>query len=92
MKHPLALDSRPTRRPDITCVRVEGEAVLFDPLDSMLFRLDPIGSCLWDLLDGSADLAQLVTEVTEIFGADTDDVERDLMTFLEDLGGRGLLA
>lgn len=56
-----------------------------------LFRLNPVGSVLWDALAVSRDLNELIAAVTAEFDVDDQTARRDIHLFLNDLRAAGLL-
>jgi hypothetical protein len=72
---------------------LDGRAAIVDPEGAELITLNPVGSLVWNLLDGSRDVDAVVTRVTEA----CDPVERatvdtDVRAFLTELAALGLIA
>ncbi len=64
---------------------------MYDPLTGSLHQLDPIGSMVWELLDGTAALAEALPSMAEAFEADVEMVADDLVRLVDELDGLGLL-
>jgi hypothetical protein len=88
----VLLMTKPEARADVLFSEVGGEAVIFDPATQQMHRLDPRARLVWQLLDGTATLDQTCHEIAEAFGAELDDVRRDVAALVHDLQSRGLLA
>lgn len=86
------LDRAPRRRADVITIELDGEAVLYDPVDGSMHKLNAVGAVLWRFLDGTVTLRQLGVELAaEIPSADDRDVEFQLLGYTADLGRLGLL-
>jgi hypothetical protein len=83
--------ARPARRGAITCVEFDGEAVLLAPDNRVAHHLDPVGTLVWQLLDGNATIAELARDLAEAFCADPAVVESDVLALCRQLDGQGLL-
>ena len=65
----------------------------------MLLRLDAdeligvndVGARVWDLSDGSRDVAQIVHELSDEFDVGEDVAHTDVQNFLEELEGIGAI-
>jgi len=70
---------------------LDGELVLYNPVDHRIHHLDRTGAVVWQLLDGSATVGELVADIAEAFGVPTEQVEADVSEILISLAGEGLL-
>lgn len=84
------------KRTDNAILReIAGEALLV-PLKGKLadmqkvYVLGGVGSFVWGLLDGSRELADLVSEVTREFEVGPDEAKCDVGEFIEGLRAAGL--
>jgi hypothetical protein len=83
--------SRPAVRDGLTTEEIDGELLVFDPVAVRIHQLDPLGALVWQLLDGSATVDELVEDLAEGFGAPEDRVRGDLAALLEKLEEEMLL-
>lgn len=81
----------PRRNPNVTSVVIDGEAVLYAPGDGEMFRLDALGTLLWQLFDGSVSVEDLAEDVAAEFRLPTEQASADIATFVGDLRERRLL-
>jgi peroxiredoxin Q/BCP len=58
---------------------------------TQLMVLNPTGALVYQFLDGDASLAELITDLSEALEVDPAIVEADVLTFVRELGGNGLL-
>jgi Coenzyme PQQ synthesis protein D (PqqD) len=68
---------RRTRTPD--------GGILLDVERGQMFSLDPVGSKILDLLDEGCDEAQIVDQVSAVYGQQIEMVRIDVRSFLEAL-------
>lgn len=60
--------------PRVESVEVEGETLVYDATTGCLHLLDPIGTVIWNLLDGTTTLGQTGQQLAGIFGRPTEEV------------------
>jgi Coenzyme PQQ synthesis protein D (PqqD) len=70
VRDPIAL---PKRREGIISQVADGEAVLLDVEGGEYFALNPVGSRIWELCDGTRSTAEIVSVICDEF-----DVAEDL--------------
>ena len=54
-------------------------------------ELDSIGSKVWLMIDGRADVKSLIKELAPVAGLSLQEAELSITTFLRELGRRGLI-
>lgn len=84
-------DEQPAVIDGLEAVDLDGEIVVFNPTNGQVHQLDRIGSLLWDFLDGTATVAELVDDVAAAFSAPRAAVDADVKAFLAELDFGGLL-
>ena len=82
----------PARAPDVTFELVDGRVVLVDPSGTELITLNPVGSVVWQALDGERDIRSLAADLHVTFaGVTAERLERDLRSYLSELAALGLV-
>ena len=56
-----------------------------------IFTLNEVGSHIWRLIDGSIAVHEVVEDVGRTFDVSPERAERDVVEFLEQLAGAGLI-
>lgn len=79
----------PRARGDVTCVVLEGEAVIHRA--GRVHALDPVATLVWRCCDGDASVDQIAEELAEIFAMPRETVRRDVAAMVDDLATLGLL-
>jgi hypothetical protein len=70
---------------------IEGEAVILS-MDTKIMRgLNPVGSRIWDLIDGQRSLEEITGTIVQEFEVTPADAAQDVRTFIQELLDRGLL-
>ena len=82
-----ALDdaSRPAVRDGLVTESIDDELVIFDPVTAKVHQLDPLGALVWQLLDGTATVGELIAELADGFGVPKRRVRADLDALFEKL-------
>jgi hypothetical protein len=70
---------------------IEGEAVILSLDTKMLRGLNPVGSRVWELIDGRRSVDEIVEQIVREFGVARERAAEDVGAFLRDLLGRGLV-
>jgi len=71
--------------PDIVVQQVENETLLLHPTSGAIFGLDGVSSRVWELMQSSHNLSEVKEQMLEDFEVDEDQLEHDLLAFLEQL-------
>ena len=72
-------------------VTIDGERVVFDPQRGEVHQLNPVGSVIWEFLDGTATIGELVADLADAFHVAPDTVHADLVSLLTQLDEHSLL-
>jgi hypothetical protein len=84
--------SAPARVHAALTLEFDGECVVYDARTGNVHRLDPIGSIVWQLLDGRTTVDVLVPDLAAAFSADPGVIRKDVDGLLRGLSEAGLLA
>ena len=64
---------------------IDGEAVLILSDSAEINVLNPVGSRIFELIDGETSMAQIVEKIAQEYNVDRSDAERDAVEFVEQL-------
>src|SRR6185312_11155716 len=81
----------PTARPDVVHVEIDGEMVLYDDRAKVMHRLSPSAAQVWRCLDGSGSLAEIASDLAEVYQADQNQILTDVVATARQFGSAGLL-
>lgn len=65
--------------------------MIISPSENMIRMLNPTGSRIWDLADGSRTIAQIVDVLTAEYDVDPGRAERTTVELLQELDLKGLI-
>ena len=93
MTAPLAdvtFDSVLHRSDDVLFQEVAGESVLLDLASEQYFGLDPVGTRIWDLIDGKRQLGDIQRILCAEYDAEPQQIGNDLLALAKSLVDTGL--
>jgi len=81
------------RTPDVTYEVVDGRAMIVDPSGREILTLNPVGTLVWEALDGALDVDGLTDRLLpQLTGVTRDVLRRDVAAFVDELTTGGLIA
>jgi hypothetical protein len=88
----ISAQRRPVRRGAVEFrVLDDLSSVAVDPDSGEAHALTAVATAVFERCDGTLTVGEIVEEVTDIFDAPREQVERDVLAFLDDLSARGLI-
>jgi PqqD family protein of HPr-rel-A system len=73
--------------------RLDEETIVVDPRSREVHLLNETAARIWELLETSSSVDELVEALGEEYeGASPEDLRREVEAFLGDLGAKGLIA
>lgn len=70
---------------------IEGEAVILSMETKVLRGLNPVGSRVWELIDGRRSVEEMAGLIVEEFDVTPEAAAQDVRGFVEELLARGLV-
>lgn len=68
-------------RPDLHVIELDGETVIYQPVDGSLHLLDGPGTAIWQRIDGARTIAEISACCAREFGTNVEIVQRDVLAF-----------
>ena len=81
----MNLNSCPTPHPQVAAQIIDDEAVIVLADVCEVNVLDPVGTRIWELIDGERTIRQIIDHIVEEYQVTLEEVERDVQEFLETL-------
>jgi hypothetical protein len=78
-------------RADFLGTEISGRLVLMNAIKGNYVKLDDIGTQIWQRLERSMTVAELCEDLQAVYDVDGSVLERDVITFLENMRIQGLL-
>ena len=66
-------------------------AILFNPDTAEAVGTNPVGVAVWNLMDGTHSLKEIVVEIHDQFAGVPNAAEKDVTAFIKDLAERGFV-
>ncbi len=88
----MDLKSVMTRTSDAAYRIYDGKATIVLPGRAEVKVLNPVGSLVWDRIDGSRPLEQILQEILEEYEIPRRQAEQDLLEFVDDLRNNGMVS
>lgn len=68
----------------VSC-ELDGETVILQPQSGVYFKINEVGTRIWELLDQPRDIHWLAQTLTEEFEVDPETCQKEVFAFLESL-------
>jgi len=97
MKSSVTIDAIYVPSDEIVAREIEGEVIIvplvagIGDMEDDLYTLNESGKTIWEKLDGKKRLSDIVKELSEEFKASAEEIEKDVIGFVEELLKRGIL-
>ncbi len=86
------LKTIPAPNPEYSVRVVGDETVFLAPAGDQIYSLDPVGTFIWQQIDGTRTLADILAVLVDAYDVDQDEARVDLIEFVNELAGRGLVS
>jgi hypothetical protein len=74
----------------VSC-ELAGEQVILSLKNGVYYGLDPVGTFIWNLIQGPRSVLEVRDALLERYDVDPDRCEHDLLSLLQDLAAQGLV-
>jgi len=91
MKETIASDSRPKRQEQVIVQKGSNDVLLFSMEDGSYYALNEVGNRIWELCDGTHEVAQLISILAKEYDAPAEMIATDIEEVLEDLRRKNLI-
>ncbi|RBP49934.1 PqqD family protein [Arenicella xantha] len=79
------------RNNDLIHANMGEETVLMSLSNGEYYGINDVGSTIWNLLENSLSVQQLIIQLTDIYGISEEQCNREIGGFLDDMEEKGLL-
>lgn len=81
----LTVDARLAKNEKIPWRLIEEEAILLDLDEGEVLRLNPVAAAIWNTIDGTRTVAEIVAHICRTFEVSHGTARRDVHRFLKKL-------
>lgn len=82
---------KPAHHPRTASRVFSGEAVIITPAENKVRMLNPVGSRIWELADGTRTVVDIVTALTTEFDVDPARAQQTTLELLDTLAAKELI-
>lgn len=87
----MLLSSKPSHHPRTAARVFDKEAVIISPAENVVRMLNPTGSRIWELADGTHTLEHIAQVLSHEFDVDPDHARASVVAFVSELLARELV-
>lgn len=87
----MDVNGKPKRNQSLVWRELDGETAIISGDNQALHTLNGVGSRIWSFLDGTHDIADIVSTISNEYQEDEEIVKRDVTEYLDDLKELNLL-
>jgi len=93
----IRLDGKYKKAADLVCKEADEEIFIvlanceMSAQETAVFTLTGTGRLIWQQLDGTNSVLQVIEQVLENYEAPEEEVRQDVVAFLEELAVRGMI-
>jgi len=87
----VAMNKYPNKSENTASRILDGEAVVVLPLESLVYTFDPVGTRIWELIDGKKKIASIVNEIQNEYEASPEAAKQDTIDFIQELVAKKML-
>jgi Coenzyme PQQ synthesis protein D (PqqD) len=91
MRETGSFNSRPKRQEQIIVQKGSNDVLLFSMEDGSYYALNEVGNRIWELCDGTNEVAQLISILAKEYDAPLKIIEMDVIEVLEELQSKNLI-
>lgn len=82
----------PQRHPQVAARTIDDQAVIILADSGNVTILNPVGTRVWDLIDGIRSVSDILTVITREYEVTPEEAQTDVYAFLTDLTERGAIS
>ena len=71
---------------------IDDETIILDAITQEYFSLNEIGKVIWSLLSENKNLEEIKAQMLEMYEVPDEQLEKDLLNFLQALAKKGLIS
>ena len=88
----MNIKSKITLSKNVFAQEIDDETIILDSQTQEYFSLNEIGKVIWSLLEQNNQLEEIKAEMLEMYEVPQEQLEKDLLNFVQALGAKGLIS
>jgi hypothetical protein len=85
------IKSKITLSKNVFAQEIDDETIILDSTTQEYFSLNEIGKVIWSLLEEKNNLEEIKAEMLEMYEVPQEQIEKDLLNFIQALEQKGLI-
>lgn len=69
---------------------IDGETLIVNPKDSLIYPLNIVATRVWELINGENSCSDIIAIIDEEFEGEKTGLQQDILSFIDDLLNKGL--
>lgn len=87
----ITLDSRFVRNDTLLATEIDGALAMMDVDSGKYFHLDPVGSRIWAMIDGSTSVSDVCDRLLGAYDGELGQIQADVLTYFARLEAADLV-
>lgn len=88
----MNIKSKVTLSKNVFAQEIDEETIILDSETQEYFSLNEIGKVIWSLLERNKQLEEIKAEMLDMYEVPADQIEKDLLNFIQALGAKRLIS
>lgn len=76
---------------DVIVYEEDSEIILINMMKNNFYTLDYVGSVIWGKMEELREVPLLIDAISDLFDVNKDEINKDIMEFLQDLNKAGVI-
>ena len=88
----MNIKSKITLSKNVFAQEIDEETIILDSVTQEYFSINEIGKVIWSLLSQNKNLEEIKAQMLEMYEVSEEQLEKDLLNFLQALAKKGLIS
>ena len=88
----MNIKSKVTLSKNVFAQEIDEETIILDSETQEYFSLNEIGKVIWSLLERNKQLEEIKAEMLDMYEVPADQIEKDLLNFIQALAAKRLIS
>ena len=87
----MNINSKITLSKNVFAQEIDDETIILDSVTQEYFSINEIGKVIWSLIEEKKNLEEIKAEMLDMYEVPEEQLEKDLLNFLQALEQKGLI-
>jgi hypothetical protein len=85
------INSKITLSKNVFAQEIDDETIILDSVTQEYFSINEIGKVIWSLIEEKKNLEEIKAEMLDMYEVPEEQIEKDLLNFIQALEQKGLI-